>query len=128
MLDGKFANLHNTLINTIGDDLLIGYLATNVLKVPLTEDYSHLLHSHYHQHDLARIDVKDLSKQVCLSYSLKPKIPNIVNISNESPGVNISFSIEEDPTRFFTIHCYLHPETGYCQQASTKKPGQFSFE
>ena len=130
--DGKFPHLTKTHVDSM-DDVVVGYLASYILHVPLTEDYSHLLHSHnqfVHPNDLKGLKVEELSKQVCLSYSLKSlnhkhaQTPNRMNISEKSPGVNVSFGLEEDPTRFLTIHCFLHPGTDYCQQAASRSQKQ----
>lgn len=109
--DGKSANLLKTVANA-GDDGIMGYLITAVLKVPLTEKYSNLLHSHWHKSDVFRIE--ELSNQVTLSHPIN------INISENSPGVNVYFGLEEDPTRFLTIHCFIHPDTDYCHQQRTQ--------
>lgn len=103
--DGKFPNLQHRYIDEM-EDLVMGYLVRNILHVKLTE--SRLLNSHYHQSDLQDMPVEELPKQVSLSYSMRDNVR--VNITESSPGVKVAFGLDEDPTRFLTIHCYIFSE------------------
>ena len=102
---GKFPQLQHRYINEM-EDVVMGYLAIKILGANLTE--SKLFNSHYHKSDLQNMPVEELPKQVSLSYSMRDNVR--VNISGSSPGVNVSFNLDEDPTRFLTIHCFLFSE------------------
>ena len=104
--NGSFSNLQHKYINEM-EDVVMGYLVRNLLHYNLLE--SKLFNSHYHQSDLQNMPIEELPKQVTLSYSMRDNVR--VNISEFSPGVKAAFGLDEDPTRFLTIHCYIFPES-----------------
>ena len=112
-LDGKFAKLYNTHLDE-AEDVLIGYVAIDLLKAPFS--MSHLFNSHWHKEDILNMKLEDIPYQVSMGYSLKENIR--VNLTESTPGVKVAFSLQEDPSRFLTIHCYLFPQTEYCQEHS----------
>lgn len=85
------------------DDCTIGYIIESVLGVPLTR--SNLFHSHLE--NLQQVSRSDVHKQVTLSYGMFENKSNIINLK----GV---FSLEEDPSRFKSVHCLLYPDTPWC--------------
>lgn len=80
------------------DDCTIGYIINYLLKVPLTS----INGFHSHLEGLHRIPISQLSQQLTFSYSNS----NVINIQG--------YSLEKDPTRFKTIHCYLYPSLDQC--------------
>uniref|UniRef100_UPI0035901C2E beta-1,3-N-acetylglucosaminyltransferase manic fringe-like n=1 Tax=Myxine glutinosa TaxID=7769 RepID=UPI0035901C2E len=85
------------------DDCTVGYIAQALLGVPLSR--SSLFHSHLE--NLAQIPAHLLPHQVTLSYGTFDGRKNVVSTEG-------GFSAEEDPTRFRTMHCVLHPDTSWC--------------
>ncbi|XP_077461031.1 beta-1,3-N-acetylglucosaminyltransferase lunatic fringe-like isoform X2 [Stigmatopora argus] len=82
------------------DDCVVGYIAGALLGVGLTR--SPLFHSHLETLAL----VTQLQEQVTLSYNIKER--NTVNLKGP-------FSLQQDPTRFKSVHCMLYPHTSWCQ-------------
>ena len=111
--DGKFSKLYDTHLDE-AEDVLIGYVAIDLLKVPFS--MSHLFNSHWHKEDILNMKLEDIPYQVSMGYSLKENIR--VNLTERTPGVKVAFSLQEDPSRFLTIHCYLFSQTEYCQEHS----------
>ncbi|KAK3091976.1 hypothetical protein FSP39_024144 [Pinctada imbricata] len=75
------------------DDCTIGYIVNYLLKVDLTRV------NNFHSHLEALWRVNDPENQLTFSY-------------NGDNSISIKgFSAEEDPTRFRSLHCKLHPET-----------------
>ncbi|XP_070684268.1 beta-1,3-N-acetylglucosaminyltransferase lunatic fringe-like [Pempheris klunzingeri] len=83
------------------DDCTVGYIVEALLGVSLIR--SALFHSHLENLGL----VSDIHSQVTLSYGTVENGRNIVNLKG-------AFSINEDPTRFRSVHCLLHPDTPWC--------------
>ncbi|XP_049575543.1 beta-1,3-N-acetylglucosaminyltransferase lunatic fringe isoform X1 [Syngnathus scovelli] len=82
------------------DDCAVGYIVGALLGVGLIR--SPLFHSHLESLAL----LTRVQEQVTLSYS------------NEKNTINLKgpFSIQQDPTRFKSVHCVLHPHTPWCQR------------
>ncbi|CAI9568446.1 unnamed protein product [Staurois parvus] len=87
------------------DDCTIGYIIEGLLEVKM--QHSSLFHSHLE--NLQRLPQNSLLQQVTLSYGGPENRRNVVRISG-------AFSLEQDPTRFKTVHCLLHPEVNWCLQ------------
>ncbi|KAK5865549.1 hypothetical protein PBY51_019814 [Eleginops maclovinus] len=83
------------------DDCTVGYIVEALLGVSLLR--SALFHSHLENLGL----VSDIHNQVTLSYGTVENSRNMVN-------VNGPFSINDDPTRFRSVHCLLYPDTAWC--------------
>lgn len=83
------------------DDCTVGYIAEALLGVSLIR--SPLFHSHLENLGL----VSDIQRQVTLSYGTVENSRNTVNLRG-------AFSINEDPTRFRSVHCLLYPDTPWC--------------
>ncbi|KAM9315197.1 beta-1,3-N-acetylglucosaminyltransferase lunatic fringe-like [Pholidichthys leucotaenia] len=83
------------------DDCTVGYIVEALLGVSLTR--SPLFHSHLENLRL----VSNIHSQVTLSYGAVENTWNIVNVKGP-------FSINEDPTRFRSVHCLLYPDTPWC--------------
>ncbi|GAB1603080.1 beta-1,3-N-acetylglucosaminyltransferase radical fringe-like [Argonauta hians] len=85
------------------DDCTVGYIVGHLLKKPLTEveDF------HSHLEALGLLHPNELEKHVTFSYSYYGEKTNTVNV----PG----FSQQEDPTRLWSLHCYLFPYLKKCQ-------------
>ncbi|CAI9728731.1 beta-1,3-N-acetylglucosaminyltransferase radical fringe-like [Octopus vulgaris] len=85
------------------DDCTVGYIIGHLLKKPLTEveDF------HSHLEALWLLRPNQLEKHVTFSYSYYGEKMNIVNV----PG----FSEDEDPTRLWSLHCYLFPYLKKCR-------------
>uniref|UniRef100_A0A8C4QP56 O-fucosylpeptide 3-beta-N-acetylglucosaminyltransferase n=1 Tax=Eptatretus burgeri TaxID=7764 RepID=A0A8C4QP56_EPTBU len=87
------------------DDCTVGYIAEALLGVPLTP--CALFHSHLE--NLQQIPLAELHRQVTLSYGTFENKRNVINLS----GV---FPVEQDPSRFLSLHCILYPDTDWCPQ------------
>lgn len=98
---GHFMNTAEKI--RLPDDCTIGYIIESVLGVPLTR--SNLFHSHLE--NLQQVSRPDIYKQITLSYGMFENKSNIINLK----GV---FSVEEDPSRFKSVHCLLYPDTPWC--------------
>uniref|UniRef100_A0AAV2KJ22 Beta-1,3-N-acetylglucosaminyltransferase n=1 Tax=Knipowitschia caucasica TaxID=637954 RepID=A0AAV2KJ22_KNICA len=98
---GHFMNTAEKI--RLPDDCTIGYIIESVLGVPLTR--SNLFHSHLE--NLQLVSKPDIYKQITLSYGMFENKSNIINL-------NGAFTIEEDPSRFKSLHCLLNPETQWC--------------
>uniref|UniRef100_A0A1A8BLY5 Beta-1,3-N-acetylglucosaminyltransferase n=1 Tax=Nothobranchius kadleci TaxID=1051664 RepID=A0A1A8BLY5_NOTKA len=83
------------------DDCTVGYIVEAQLGVSLTR--SALFHSHLENLGL----VSDIKNQVTLSYGTVESRRNTVNLKG-------SFSANDDPTRFRSVHCLLYPDTSWC--------------
>nr|XP_032834311.1 beta-1,3-N-acetylglucosaminyltransferase radical fringe-like [Petromyzon marinus] len=90
------------------DDCTVGYIAEAMLGVPLT--FSPLFHSHLE--NLQQIPHAQLPHQATLSYGTFENKRNVININSGA------FGSEQDPTRFLSLHCLLHPDTDWCPQSS----------
>ncbi|XP_067406945.1 beta-1,3-N-acetylglucosaminyltransferase lunatic fringe [Emydura macquarii macquarii] len=85
------------------DDCTIGYIIESVLGVKLIR--SNLFHSHLE--NLHQVPKTEIHKQVTLSYGMFENKRNSIHIQG-------AFSVEEDPSRFRSIHCLLYPDTPWC--------------
>ncbi|XP_069809794.1 beta-1,3-N-acetylglucosaminyltransferase radical fringe [Dendropsophus ebraccatus] len=90
------------------DDCTIGYIIEAMLEVKL--QHSNLFHSHLE--NLPRLPQNSLLQQVTLSYGGPESRRNVVRVAGP-------FSLEQDPTRFKSVHCLLYPDTSWCPH---KKP------
>ncbi|KAM4692338.1 beta-1,3-N-acetylglucosaminyltransferase radical fringe [Rhinophrynus dorsalis] len=85
------------------DDCTIGYIIEGMLEVKM--QHSNLFHSHLE--NLQRLPLNSVLHQVTLSYGGPESRWNVVR-------VNGAFSLEQDPTRFKSVHCLLYPDTSWC--------------
>lgn len=85
------------------DDCTVGFIVEQRLGHPMV--HSSLFHSHLE--NLLLVQQKDLSRQVTLSYGMLENKMNIIEVKG-------SFSVEQDPSRFRTVHCLLFPFTSWC--------------
>lgn len=83
------------------DDCTVGYIVEALLGVSLIR--SALFHSHLENLG----PVSDIHNQVTLSYGTMDNSRNTVSLKGP-------FSINEDPTRFRSVHCLLYPDTPWC--------------
>ncbi|XP_034046377.1 beta-1,3-N-acetylglucosaminyltransferase lunatic fringe [Thalassophryne amazonica] len=98
---GHFMNTAEKI--RLPDDCTIGYIIESVLGVPLTR--SSLFHSHLE--NLQQVSRSEIHKQITLSYGMFENKSNIINLKG-------AFSVEEDPSRFRSVHCLLYPDTPWC--------------
>ncbi|XP_076121025.1 beta-1,3-N-acetylglucosaminyltransferase lunatic fringe [Alosa pseudoharengus] len=98
---GHFMNTAEKI--RLPDDCTVGYIVESVLGVPLTR--SNLFHSHLE--NLQQVSKSELHKQVTLSYGMFENKRNIINMKG-------AFPVEEDPSRFKSVHCFLYPDTPWC--------------
>ncbi|XP_026181132.1 beta-1,3-N-acetylglucosaminyltransferase lunatic fringe [Mastacembelus armatus] len=98
---GHFMNTAEKI--RLPDDCTIGYIVESVLGVPLTR--SNLFHSHLE--NLQQVSRSEIHKQITLSYGMFENKSNIINLKG-------AFSVEEDPSRFKSVHCLLYPDTPWC--------------
>ncbi|TRY54821.1 hypothetical protein DNTS_001788 [Danionella cerebrum] len=98
---GHFMNTAEKI--RLPDDCTIGYIIESVLGVSLTR--SSLFHSHLE--NLQQVSKSEVHKQITLSYGMFENKRNIINMKG-------AFSIEEDPSRFKSVHCLLYPDTPWC--------------
>ncbi|KAF3687918.1 Beta-1,3-N-acetylglucosaminyltransferase lunatic fringe [Channa argus] len=83
------------------DDCTVGYIVEALLGASLIR--SAVFHSHLENLGL----VSDISNQVTLSYGTVENTRNTVNVKGPFP-------VNEDPTRFRSVHCLLYPDTAWC--------------
>ncbi|XP_054616528.1 beta-1,3-N-acetylglucosaminyltransferase lunatic fringe [Dunckerocampus dactyliophorus] len=98
---GHFMNTAEKI--RLPDDCTIGYIIESVLGVPLIR--SSLFHSHLE--NLQQVSRSDIHKQITLSYGMFENKSNIINLKG-------AFPVEEDPSRFKSVHCLLYPDTPWC--------------
>ncbi|XP_006869684.1 PREDICTED: beta-1,3-N-acetylglucosaminyltransferase radical fringe [Chrysochloris asiatica] len=91
------------------DDCTVGYIVEGLLGAHLMR--SSLFHSHLE--NLSRLPAHRVLQQVTLSYGGPENPYNVVNVAG-------TFSLQQDPTRFKSVHCLLYPETDWCP---TQKQG-----
>lgn len=87
------------------DDCTVGYIIDFLLHKQLTV----IKEFHSHLEGLGQIKVNDIKKQITFSYYQDSERTNVVDIKQ-------GFSVAEDPTRFFSIHCHLNPYLTRCVQ------------
>ncbi|PIO39861.1 hypothetical protein AB205_0169130 [Aquarana catesbeiana] len=98
---GHFMNTAEKI--RLPDDCTIGYIIESVLGVKLIR--SNLFHSHLENlHQVPQIEIPN---QVTLSYGMFENKRNAILMK----GV---FSVEDDPSRFRSVHCLLYPDTPWC--------------
>ncbi|XP_060116472.1 beta-1,3-N-acetylglucosaminyltransferase lunatic fringe [Heteronotia binoei] len=85
------------------DDCTIGYIIEFVLGVKLIR--SNLFHSHLE--NLHQVPKSEIHNQVTLSYGMFENKRNLIHMKG-------AFSVEEDPSRFRSVHCMLYPDTPWC--------------
>ncbi|XP_006532669.1 beta-1,3-N-acetylglucosaminyltransferase radical fringe isoform X1 [Mus musculus] len=85
------------------DDCTVGYIVEGLLGARLL--HSPLFHSHLE--NLQRLPSGAILQQVTLSYGGPENPHNVVNVAG-------SFNIQQDPTRFQSVHCLLYPDTHWC--------------
>ncbi|XP_029945995.1 beta-1,3-N-acetylglucosaminyltransferase lunatic fringe [Salarias fasciatus] len=98
---GHFMNTAEKI--RLPDDCTVGYIIESVLGVPLTR--SSLFHSHLE--NLQQVSRSEIHKQITLSYGMFENKSNIINLKG-------AFPVEEDPSRFRSVHCLLYPDTPWC--------------
>ncbi|XP_078387722.1 beta-1,3-N-acetylglucosaminyltransferase lunatic fringe-like [Cetorhinus maximus] len=99
--DGHFMNTAERI--RLPDDCTIGYIIEAILGVNLIR--SPLFHSHLE--NLQLVSKSQVQSQVTLSYGTFENKKNIIEMKG-------AFSVDEDPSRFKSIHCLLYPETPWC--------------
>ncbi|XP_077305276.1 beta-1,3-N-acetylglucosaminyltransferase lunatic fringe [Lithobates pipiens] len=98
---GHFMNTAEKI--RLPDDCTIGYIIESVLGVKLIR--SNLFHSHLE--NLHQVPQIEIPHQVTLSYGMFENKRNAILMK----GV---FSVEDDPSRFRSVHCLLYPDTPWC--------------
>ncbi|XP_048871247.1 beta-1,3-N-acetylglucosaminyltransferase manic fringe isoform X4 [Brienomyrus brachyistius] len=85
------------------DDCTVGFIVERRLGVSLV--HSPLFHSHLE--NLQLLLASHIPRQVTLSYGFFENKMNSVELK----GI---FSVDDDPSRFKTLHCLLYPLTHWC--------------
>ncbi|KAM4025960.1 beta-1,3-N-acetylglucosaminyltransferase lunatic fringe [Anomaloglossus baeobatrachus] len=98
---GHFMNTAEKI--RLPDDCTIGYIIESVLGVKLIR--SNLFHSHLE--NLHQVPQSEIHNQVTLSYGMFENKRNAILMKG-------AFSVEEDPSRFRSIHCLLYSDTQWC--------------
>uniref|UniRef100_A0A8C4SI94 Beta-1,3-N-acetylglucosaminyltransferase n=1 Tax=Erpetoichthys calabaricus TaxID=27687 RepID=A0A8C4SI94_ERPCA len=98
---GHFMNTAEKI--RLPDDCTIGYIIESVLGVKLIR--SNLFHSHLE--NLQQVSKSEIQNQVTLSYGMFENKRNAINMKG-------AFTVEEDPSRFKSVHCLLYPDTPWC--------------
>uniref|UniRef100_A0A6J0VFF5 O-fucosylpeptide 3-beta-N-acetylglucosaminyltransferase n=1 Tax=Pogona vitticeps TaxID=103695 RepID=A0A6J0VFF5_9SAUR len=91
------------------DDCTIGYIIEGLLEVKLL--HSPLFHSHLE--NLQQLRGETVLRQVTLSYGGPENKHNVVSLAEV-------FSVQQDPTRFKSLHCLLYPNTAWCPTPMVK--------
>lgn len=89
------------------DDCTMGYIIECKVGGQLLPNA--LFHSHLE--NLQLIPTSRLTQQVTLSYGVFENKLNVIELSGP-------FSLQEDPSRFRSLHCHLYPDTSWCLQAA----------
>ncbi|XP_077130878.1 beta-1,3-N-acetylglucosaminyltransferase lunatic fringe [Ranitomeya variabilis] len=98
---GHFMNTAEKI--RLPDDCTIGYIIESVLGVKLIR--SNLFHSHLE--NLHQVPQSEIHNQVTLSYGMFENKRNAILMKG-------AFSVDEDPSRFRSIHCLLYSDTPWC--------------
>ena len=98
--DAGFIKFSHRTMN-MSDDVTVGYLINNILHTNLT--VIHTFYSHLDKHFTNHTRLHDIKEAITLSYRVLGGRSGVVKI----PG----FSFEHDPTRFYSIHCFLKQHT-----------------
>lgn len=85
------------------DDCTVGFIVEKRLGISMV--HCPLFHSHLE--NLLLISHRSIPHQVTLSYGMFENKMNSIEVKG-------SFSKEEDPSRFKTVHCMLYPFTSWC--------------
>nr|XP_020499155.1 LOW QUALITY PROTEIN: beta-1,3-N-acetylglucosaminyltransferase manic fringe-like [Labrus bergylta] len=85
------------------DDCTVGFIVEKRLGISMV--HCPLFHSHLE--NLLLISHRGIPQQVTLSYGIFENKMNSIEVKG-------SFSKEEDPSRFKTVHCMLYPFTSWC--------------
>uniref|UniRef100_UPI0037E98DBA beta-1,3-N-acetylglucosaminyltransferase manic fringe n=1 Tax=Semicossyphus pulcher TaxID=241346 RepID=UPI0037E98DBA len=85
------------------DDCTVGFIVEKRLGISMV--HCRLFHSHLE--NLLLISHRSIPQQVTLSYGLFENKMNSIEVKG-------SFTKEEDPSRFKTVHCMLYPFTSWC--------------
>ncbi|KAM9362786.1 beta-1,3-N-acetylglucosaminyltransferase manic fringe [Symphorus nematophorus] len=85
------------------DDCTVGFIVEKRLGISMV--HCPLFHSHLE--NLLLISQRSIPQQVTLSYGMFENKMNSIEVKG-------SFSKEEDPSRFKTVHCILYPFTSWC--------------
>lgn len=85
------------------DDCTVGFIVEKRLGISMV--HCPLFHSHLE--NLLLISYRSIPQQVTLSYGIFENKMNSIEVKG-------SFSKEEDPSRFKTVHCMLYPFTSWC--------------
>ncbi|TKS68645.1 Beta-1,3-N-acetylglucosaminyltransferase manic fringe [Collichthys lucidus] len=85
------------------DDCTVGFIVEKRLSISMV--HCPLFHSHLE--NLLLISHRSIPHQVTLSYGMFENKMNSIEVKG-------SFSKEEDPSRFKTVHCILYPFTSWC--------------
>jgi len=97
---GRFMRVGDKI--RLPDDVTMGYIIEHLLKTRLTvvdEFHSHLEQLKFIQHEV-------LDQQISFSYSKYADEMNVVDLN--------TLDEERDPTRFYSLHCLLHPGAKFC--------------
>lgn len=86
------------------DDCAIGYVINFLLHKELT--VINAFHSHLEA--LSKIKQSDIKDQITISFYSNSERTNVVEVNG--------FSQVEDPTRFYSVHCFLNPYLSKCVQ------------
>ncbi|XP_030292410.1 beta-1,3-N-acetylglucosaminyltransferase manic fringe [Sparus aurata] len=85
------------------DDCTVGFIVEKRLGVSMV--HCPLFHSHLE--NLLLVSQRSIPNQVTLSYGMFENKMNSIEVKG-------SFSKEDDPSRFKTVHCILYPFTSWC--------------
>lgn len=85
------------------DDCTVGFIVEKRLGVSMV--HCPLFHSHLE--NLLLVSHRSIPQQVTLSYGMFENKMNSIEVKG-------SFSKEDDPSRFKTVHCMLYPFTSWC--------------
>lgn len=85
------------------DDCTVGFIVEKRLGISMV--HCPLFHSHLE--NLLLIHHRSIQHQVTLSYGMFENKMNSIEVKG-------SFSKEDDPSRFKTVHCMLYPFTSWC--------------
>lgn len=85
------------------DDCTVGFIVEKRLGISMV--HCSLFHSHLE--NLLLVSHRSIPQQVTLSYGMFENKMNSIEVKG-------SFSKEEDPSRFKTVHCMLYPFTSWC--------------
>ncbi|KAL4647796.1 beta-1,3-N-acetylglucosaminyltransferase manic fringe-like [Arapaima gigas] len=94
---------HTSAVIRLPDDCTVGFIVERRLGIPMV--HSPLFHSHLE--NLQLLSPSRIPQQVTLGYGLFENKMNSVVLKG-------TFSVEEDPSRFKTVHCLLYPLTNWC--------------